>query len=130
MTLKEEFEKINKNSNIVSCQETQKLIKKVVNFGYDTREAILQDLYEEIEELKDELLVGNIDRIKEEIGDVIFVLCNLGNQYNINIEDSLEYSTKEFQRRFNYIEEKVGSEELKNTKMSDIVKFWKEAKIK
>ena len=55
-------------------------------------------------------------------------MCNLANQYDINLDESIEYSNKEFQRRFTYIEEKVGTEEFKKLKMSEIVKLWKEAK--
>ena len=126
--LKEEFNELNKNGNIKSCQETQKLIKNLINFGYDTKEAILEDLYDEINELKEELLIDNKQRIKEELGDIVFVLCNLANQYDINLDETIEYSNKEFQRRFTYIEEKVGTEEFKKLKMSEIVKLWKEAK--
>lgn len=124
----EKFDELNKNNNIKSCQETQKFIKKFMNFGYDTKETILEDLYNEINELKEELLINNKERIKQEIGDVIFVLCNLANQYNIDLNESIEYSNKEFQRRFLYIEKKVGTTELINLKMCDIVKLWKEAK--
>ena len=56
------------------------------------------------------------------------MLCNLANQYGINLDESLDYSTKEFQRRFIYIENKVGEKNFKNLKMSEIVDLWKEAK--
>lgn len=126
--LDKEFKKINNNSYIISCQKTQKFIKSFMNFGYDTKIDILNDLEDEINELKCELFTENIDRIKEEIGDVIFVLCNLANQCSINLEDAINYSTKEFQRRLIYIENKVGEEKIKNIKMAEIIKLWREAK--
>ena len=124
----EEFKKINNDSHTIACQNTQKFIKNLINFGYATNKAILEDLNDEIEELKSELEVNNVERIKEELGDVVFVLCNLANQYGINLDESLDYSTKEFQRRFIYIENKVGEKIFKNLKMSEIVDLWKEAK--
>ncbi|HSQ98211.1 MAG TPA: MazG nucleotide pyrophosphohydrolase domain-containing protein [Rickettsiales bacterium] len=127
--LKEKFNKINENGNLIASQETQKFIKKTFNFGYETKEAILQDLDDEVEELKDELLLEDKERIKEELGDVVFVLCNLANQYDINIEEAIEYSNKEFQRRFIYMENKIGKANIKDLKTSDIVKLWKEAKM-
>ncbi len=122
------FNKINDNNTIKSCQETQKFIMDLIEFGYRTNNDILNDLNDEIEELKYELYTDNKDRIKEEIGDVLFVLCNLANQHNINLEEALQYSTKEYQRRFVYIENKVGSEKFKNLGKSEISKLWKEAK--
>ncbi len=122
------FNKINDNNAIESCQETQKFIMDLIDFGYRTNNDILNDLNDEIEELKYELYTDNKDRIKEEIGDVLFVLCNLANQHNINLEEALQYSTKEYQRRFVYIENKVGSKKFKNLGKSEISKLWKEAK--
>lgn len=127
--IKGKFNEINESENLISCQETQRFIKKTFNFGYETKEAILQDLNEEIEELKDELIIEDKERIKQELGDVVFVLCNLANQYNINIEEAIEYSTREFQRRFIYIENKIGEINIKDLKTSEIVKLWKEAKL-
>jgi len=126
--LGEIFNKINSDANILACQETQKTIKKLIDFGYDTADAILEDLNDEINELKTELQINNKERIKEELGDVIFVLCNLANQYKIDLEESIKHSTLEFQRRFLYIENKVGTEAFMNLKTSDIVKLWREAK--
>lgn len=126
--LKQKFQEINKHSSIKASQETQKFIKDYINFGYDTNEAILQDLNDEVNELKDELLINNIDRIKSELGDVVFVLCNLSNKYGLNLEDTLKLSNDEFQRRFLYIENKVGEKEFKSLKISKILELWKEAK--
>ena len=125
---KEKFNELNIKNNITSCQKTQKFIKDTINFGYNNKEDILKDLFDEIEELKEELDSNNIDRIKEELGDVVFVLCNLANQYNLDLNESIEYSNKEFQRRFIYIEDKVGEKNIKNIKEKEILELWKEAK--
>lgn len=126
--LNETFKKINtESSNIKICQETQKTARELANFGYNTNSAILEDLNDEINELKDELNADNKHRIEEELGDVVFVLCNLANQYGIDLDKSLNYSTKEFQRRLVYIENKINGS-LKDLDNSEIVKLWKEAK--
>ena len=129
MSLKEKFSTINSNFNVIkACQETQQFIKNFMNFGYSTNEEILKDLSEEIAELNEELILNNKEKIQQEFGDILFVLCNLANQHNLNIEECLDYSTKEFQRRFNYIEGKSSYEDLKSLQMPEIAKLWKEAK--
>lgn len=137
------FKSINNGSNAVSqCQDTQKVVKRLTNFGYDAIGDILNDLNDEINELKLEIDKNDINRINEEIGDVVFVLCNLANQYAIDLNNSIEHSTKEFQRRLLYMENSLAakygvsvlenSDFLKDTleKLGDeeILRMWKEAK--
>ena len=125
--LQEEFIEINNNyksDSIIKCQETQKLIKTTTNFGYNESRDIMKDLNNEIIELQNEIDLNNNKRIEEELGDVIFVLCNLANQYNINLNDALNHSTEEYQRRLTYIENKLH----KIPTDTEIIQHWKEAK--
>ena len=124
--LKDDFLNINSDlSNSVSvCQKTQDLVKKKTGFGYDNTTEIIQDLFDEIKELQYELEQDDKNRIKEELADVVFVLCNLSNRYNIDLNDALSYSTKEYQRRVMYIESKLNKIPTKQ----DIINNWKEAK--
>lgn len=126
MQLKKEFLIINNSNNIIEvCQKTQKSVKHNTGFGYETKDDIIKDLFDEIQELQDELIVSNNkEKIRNELGDVVFVLCNLANKYDINLEDALNHSTLEFQRRLVYIENKL-KKEINN---QDILKFWKESK--
>jgi hypothetical protein len=53
--LKEYFDKINKNKNIIKCcQETQIFTREKINFGYNTQEEIINDLKDELNELYNE----------------------------------------------------------------------------
>lgn len=125
--LKDDFLNINNDlSNSISvCQKTQELVKNKTGFGYDNREEIIKDLFDEIKELQYELEQNNMERIKEELADVVFVLCNLSNKYDIDLNNALLYSTKEYQRRLTYIENKLGKIPTKE----EIINNWKEAKI-
>ena len=125
--LQEEFIEINNNyktDSITKCQETQKSVKTTTNFGYNESRDIMKDLNNEIIELQNEIDLNNNKRIEEELGDVIFVLCNLANQYNINLNDALNHSTEEYQRRLTYVENKL----QKTPTDTEIIQHWKEAK--
>jgi uncharacterized protein YabN with tetrapyrrole methylase and pyrophosphatase domain len=81
--LEETFNKINKNNSIIeNCQKTQLYVKEKYSFGYNTIDEILIDLNDELNEMYEEIKKGNTRNIELEMGDVIFVLCNLANKYN------------------------------------------------
>jgi uncharacterized protein YabN with tetrapyrrole methylase and pyrophosphatase domain len=124
--LEEYFNKINKDNSIINrCKKTQIFVEKKIGFGYNTQKEIINDLKDELNELYAELKENNTERIKEEIGDVLFVLCNLSNIYKIDLEEALKESNGEYQERLMYIENKIKDGEAnKNT----IKKLWKEAK--
>ena len=124
--LKEIFDEINKNNSpFENCQKTQLYIKEKFGFGYDTKDEIINDLMDEINEMNNEIANGNNIKIEPEMGDVLFVLCNLSSKYKIKPDDALKKSTIEFQERLEYIENKIG-----NTKMNKetIQELWEEAK--
>ena len=81
MLLKKQFENFKTLSSLAKSQQIQKLTHESTNFGYDNQHDIIQDLYDEIDELKIELDKqdkngNNIQRVFEELGDVLFVLGN------------------------------------------------------
>ena len=126
--LKEYFDEINKNKNSIKCcQETQIFTRKRINFGYNTQEEIINDLKDELNELYIEMKKNDVERIKSEIGDVIFVLCSLSNIYKIDLEEALKEANIEYQERLIYIENKLGSEEVNRNVTNEL---WEEAKNK
>ena len=134
MSLKQKFAELEKFTPLNKSQKVQEIADKETNFGYDNKHDILQDLYDEINELKEELDVqdnnkNNLKRIFEELGDVIFVLGNLANRYGIDSEKALEYSITEFERRMIYCEEHYKGDDLSKAPKEEMVKLWKEAKL-
>ncbi|MDR1325241.1 MAG: hypothetical protein LBK00_04310 [Treponema sp.] len=109
--LKEYFYEINKNKNSIKCcQETQIFTREKINFGYNTQEEIINDLKDELNELYIEMKKNDVERIKSEIGDVVFVLCSLSNIYKIDLEEALKESNTEYQERLIYIESRLRNE--------------------
>ena len=131
MPLKDKYLELSTLPPLKESQEVQKYTDKETNFGYDNKHDILQDLYDEIDELKEELDIhetkDNTQRIVEEFGDVLFVLGNLANRYNIDSAEALKYSIKEFERRMIYCEEHYNGN-MKEAPKDIMIKLWKEAK--
>lgn len=129
-TIKDSLENINNLNQLENkrCQETQKYIKSFIKFGYFETEKIVADLDDEVRELKEELLKDDKQRIFEELGDVVFVLCNLALRYEIDVEEALKYSTDEYQRRWKFIEDKISLENILKSNKQQLVELWKEAK--
>ena len=132
MSLKGKYRAFSNFPPLKESQEVQRYTDKETNFGYDNFHDILQDLYNEIDELKEEIEIqnktnNNKQRIFEELGDVLFVLGNLANRYDIDSAEALKYSIKEFERRMIYCEEHYNGE-LKNAPIDTMIALWKEAK--
>ena len=64
---------------------------------------VLKKLDEEVKELKEAVSSQNRRRMREEFGDLLFVLVNV-SRLRINPEEALRGTLKKFKSRFNYIE--------------------------
>jgi uncharacterized protein YabN with tetrapyrrole methylase and pyrophosphatase domain len=119
-------EYFNKDNSVINCcKKTQIFVKEKISFGYNTKKEIINDLKDELNEPYAELKKNDIERIKEEIGDVVFVLCNLSNIYKIDLEEALKESNTEYQERLIYVENKTEDGEVNK----EIIKeLWEEAK--
>lgn len=112
----------------------QRIQEKAGNVGFDWSEWQLawEKLDEEIDEWRDAVSKQSEKEQREEFGDLLFSLVNVGRLLNLNAEDSLRIANKKFTDRFKYIERKL-SEKGKSITESDLEemdKFWEESKIK
>ena len=134
MSLKAKFEQINESSSLLESQEVQKIADDITHFCYNNKDDILNDLQDEIQELKTELDIhdstgNNLQRVFEELGDVLFVLGNLANRYHINSNEALKYSVQEFKRRIVSCEDHYRGSDISNASKTEMLSLWKEAKI-
>lgn len=130
MKITEKFKNINKTNEFERCKEIQKIVQAEGDFGYSKINEIIADLDDEIIELKEEIfLENNLERIGNEFGDVLFVLCNLADKLDLDIEKVLKSSTDEFQRRITYIEDRISGKYLKDLTKEEQKSLWKEAKM-
>lgn len=101
-----------------------------VGFDWDTKEQVLEKVYEELEELKVELEKNDSSQIEAEFGDFLFSLINLSRFVEVNPENALERTNLKFINRFQFLENKAKEKgkELKDMTLAEMEIFWNEAK--
>ena len=101
-----------------------------VGFDWDQKEAVLEKVKEELDELSTEIDAVDSKKMEAELGDVIFSLVNYARFLKVNPENALERTNKKFIKRFNYIEEKAKKSQRKVTELSieEMEVLWEEAK--
>ncbi|RWE40801.1 MAG: nucleoside triphosphate pyrophosphohydrolase [Mesorhizobium sp.] len=109
-----------------------KLQEKAARVGFDWSEAapILDKIEEEIGELREALAKGETADIKDEFGDTLFAVVNLGRHLKLDSEAALAGTNEKFRTRFNYVEqavEKSGST-LEEATLEEMEALWQEAK--
>ena len=65
----------------------------------------MDKLREETGELQEGIDAGDIENIKEEIGDVLFSAVNVARFYELDSEECMHAACAKFLRRFRYLEE-------------------------
>lgn len=95
-----------------------------------TFESLRNNTIEETFELTDAITDGDMDGIREELGDLLFALVNMARLYGIDPENALERSNKKFIRRFEHIEKRADEQGVELTKMplEEMEAYWQEAK--
>jgi MazG family protein len=102
-----------------------------VGFVWPSAKEVLQKLHEEVEELEAEIAAGDLEKARQEMGDVLFVVANLARTLDVDPEDALRFTNAKFSRRFRYIEERL-AERGKTPDQSDLAEMdalWDEAKV-
>lgn len=101
-----------------------------VDFDWKEKEDVWDKVYEELEELKAELVKGDKENSTRELGDFLFSVINAARLYKLNPDNALEMTNQKFIRRFNYVEDhsmKQGKS-LKDMTLEEMDKLWDEAK--
>jgi ATP diphosphatase len=112
--------------------EALKLQERAAKIGFDWSEPepILDKIEEEIAELREALKSGAPEKVKDELGDLVFALVNLGRHVKADPEQSLRGTNEKFRRRFNYIETELKAIEvtLEDATLDQMEAFWQAAK--
>ncbi|WP_418262323.1 nucleoside triphosphate pyrophosphohydrolase [Flavobacterium faecale] len=103
---------------------------KGVGFDWEEPHQVWDKVQEELQELQEEVKVGDQDKMEAEFGDVLFSMINYARFLNINPEDALERTNKKFIKRFQYLENKAGElgKPLMEMTLAEMDVFWDEAK--
>ena len=91
-----------------------KLTRRAARVGFDWPDAaaVLDKLDEEAAELRAELPAADPVRVKDEVGDLLFVLANLARKLDLDPEDCLRAANAKFERRFQAVERRLAEQGL------------------
>jgi ATP diphosphatase len=90
-------------------QRALKLQQRAATVGFDWPDAgpVLDKLHEEIDEVRAELAQAprDMERLTDEIGDVLFVCVNLARRAGVDTSRALRHANAKFERRFRRMEQ-------------------------
>ena len=117
-------------NNLPPLLKSFKVQQKVSSINFDWKDYLgpLKKVEEELIEVKKSLQYkGNLDKVEEEIGDLLFSIVNLIRHLNLNPDIVVEKSIKKFKNRFLNIEKSLQKNNIRiNSK--NIHQLWYQAK--
>lgn len=82
-----------------------------VGFDWDSPVQVLDKIAEEAEELRAEITERpDADRLRDEVGDLLFAAVNLARKLKIEPETALRHANAKFDRRFRAVERALAAE--------------------
>ena len=90
-------------ASLPALLRAHRLSERAARFGFDwkDKEQVWEKVKEEFLELKTAMEEKSAEKVKEEIGDLIFSLVNLSRHWGFNAEDILRQTNTKFTDRFN-----------------------------
>ena len=122
-----------------ALMEAHQISTKVARVGFDWTDIdeIFQKLQEEVDELrvaieqhKQSADEADHVHVREEIGDMLFVVTNIARHLSVEPEAALKLANRKFRKRFAHIEQRLREQDRKFEDVSilDLEKLWQEAK--
>ena len=118
--------------DLPALMTAQKLQKRAARHGFDWPdiEPVFDKLHEELDELKAACKAGDEPNIREELGDLLFVIANIARHLEVDAEACLRAGNAKFTRRFRHIEQRVAEAgaSLTDHTLAELDAYWDEAK--
>jgi MazG family protein len=133
------------SSRAPALMEAHQLTTKAARVGFDWRDVdeIFDKLQEEVGELReaigaareagpgsDSAAESASQRVREEVGDLLFAVTNIARRLDAEPEAALKLTNRKFRRRFRHIERglRVRGRELGKATIDEMEELWQEAK--
>ena len=122
-----------------ALMEAHQISTKVARVGFDWKdiEEIFAKLHEELDELRAAITThaetneeADHAQVREELGDLLFVITNIARRLNVEPEAALKLSNRKFRQRFKFIEDRLREQQRKfdDVTIEDLEALWQEAK--
>ncbi|MCX8112956.1 MAG: nucleoside triphosphate pyrophosphohydrolase [Bacteroidia bacterium] len=112
--------------------QAYRLQEKAAALGFDWAEpsALYPKLQEELAELQAALEQRDYEEAAKELGDVLFVLVNLGRHLHIDPERALSLTNKKFRERFAWMElrAQLDQKDLRSCSSEELESYWQASK--
>ena len=119
-------------TSLPAMLKSYRVLEKVKGIGFDFSdlEKSFDKVIEEIYEFKSELDKDNLERAKDELGDIIFSIIGFGQKIGINSIDALEKTNKKFISRFKKMEKLINktTKSISNYSSDELDEFWNQTK--
>jgi ATP diphosphatase len=108
----------------------QRIGEKAARIGFDwpDEQPILAKIEEELGELREAMVEGDREAIRDELGDVLFALTSLARHLQIDAEQGLSGTLDRFTRRFEHVEEAIESQAIERASLEQLETLWQQAK--
>ena len=115
-----------------ALMRAQKVQKRAAKTGFDYGEISYawSDMESEVKELSSAIENKDAENIKEELGDILFSVCNVARFLGLDSEEALTASTEKFISRFEVLEGLANKNNLvlENCSMEELDVLWRQAK--
>lgn len=103
---------------------------KGIGFEWDNQDQVWAKVEEEIGELKVEVEKGDMDKMEEEFGDVLFSMINYARWIGINPEDALSRTNLKFINRFQWMEKETAKDgkTISDMELKEMDVYWERSK--
>jgi len=112
-----------------------RMTEKAAAVGFDWRRPhdVMAKLHEEVGELEaalDGMLAAGVDQVRDEMGDVLFVMANLARHLGVEPETALQGTNAKFLRRFQAMEAgaRAQGRSLRDLDLAEQDALWEAAK--
>lgn len=115
--------------SLIKAHKIQKKAEKV-GFDWDNVEDAAEKVKEELIEVLDVYKSNNKEKIKNEVGDLLFACVNVARKLDINGEEAVNSTIKKFIQRFSFIEESLieKGKKFNEVSLEDMDGLWVKAK--
>ena len=115
-----------------ALKRAQKLGKRAARAGFDwpDRAGVRDKIDEELREVEDAAVSGDIAAAEDELGDLLFAVVNLARHLAVDAEKALSGANNKFERRFREIEGDVAAagHDINDLSLDALEERWQAAK--
>jgi MazG family protein len=122
-------------NSLPALLKAYRMTEKAAAVGFDWRKPtdVMVKMHEEMAELEEELVKGEAsadERVRAEMGDVLFVMANLARHLQVEPETALQGTNASFMRRFKAMEElaQAKGRDFRDMDLAEQDGLWEEIK--